>query len=105
MAQGRRLAPATVDAIARGRVYTGEQALALGLVDRLGGLDEAFAETRAALGLAADAPLQVMGLPRPRPPWRLLSRLLEGGIGVLALLNVIDPAGTVLARAAELRVR
>jgi protease-4 len=41
-----------IDEIAGGRVFTGKQALGLGLVDKLGGLEEAirFAATRAGLG-------------------------------------------------------
>jgi protease-4 len=41
-----------IDEIAGGRVYTGKQALDLGLVDRIGGLNEAldFAAKRASIG-------------------------------------------------------
>ncbi len=51
-----------IDELAGGRVYTGEQALKLGLVDKLGGLSEAidFAATKAAL--AKDCP--VYSLPK-----------------------------------------
>lgn len=41
-AAGRKLPVDSVRAIAGGRVWTGEQAKALGLVDQLGGLDEAI---------------------------------------------------------------
>ncbi len=39
--EGRKLDTAFVDSIAQGRVWTGARALEIGLVDRLGGLDEA----------------------------------------------------------------
>ena len=39
---GRNLDPALVDSIAQGRVWTGTQALAWGLVDTLGGIDDAI---------------------------------------------------------------
>jgi protease-4 len=42
VAEGRRLRPAYVEEIAQGRVWTGEQALQLGLVDEIGGLDAAI---------------------------------------------------------------
>ncbi len=42
VATGRNLPTATVARLAKGRVYTGEDALALGLVDRLGDLDDAI---------------------------------------------------------------
>lgn len=44
VAQGRGMTTQQVDKIAQGRVWTGEQALKLKLVDRLGNLDDAIAE-------------------------------------------------------------
>lgn len=41
--EARKMDRAAVDAIARGRVWSGEDAKEVGLVDRLGGLDEAIA--------------------------------------------------------------
>lgn len=41
-AQARRSTPQKIDEVAQGRVWTGEQALERGLVDRLGGLREAM---------------------------------------------------------------
>ncbi len=43
VAQGRNLTPEQVDAVGQGRVWTGEQAKDLRLVDVLGGLDRAIA--------------------------------------------------------------
>ncbi len=51
--------------VARGRVWTGADALAHGLVDELGGLDRAAAIARRRAGLPATAPLRVY--PRVRP--------------------------------------
>src|SRR5271157_4428422 len=42
----RRLTREQVDAVGRGRVFTGEQALARGLVDQLGSFDDAVAAAR-----------------------------------------------------------
>lgn len=44
VAEGRKMTFAQVDAIAQGRVWTGTQALKIGLVDKIGGLDDAIAE-------------------------------------------------------------
>ncbi|BDB55892.1 signal peptide peptidase SppA [Flavobacterium ammonificans] len=44
VAKGRKMTFAQVDAIAQGRVWTGSEALKLGLVDKIGGLDDAIAE-------------------------------------------------------------
>jgi protease-4 len=54
VAAGRDLPIERVLEIAQGRVWTGEDALALGLVDELGGLDTAVAAARSAAGLGAD---------------------------------------------------
>jgi protease-4 len=52
VASGRRKSAAAVDAIAQGRVWAGRDALRLGLVDRIGGYDDAVhaAAKRAKLG-------------------------------------------------------
>ncbi len=44
VAEGRGLTQDSVDVIGQGRVWTGEQAIELGLVDQLGNLDDAIAE-------------------------------------------------------------
>ncbi len=58
-----------VDAIGKGRVWTGKQALENGLVDELGGLDRALARAREAAGLHERAPVRMI-LPDKRiiPP-------------------------------------
>ncbi|GAB0493313.1 hypothetical protein MMPV_004593 [Pyropia vietnamensis] len=62
VASGRDLPPEKVDALGQGRVWTGEAAMARGLVDELGGLDVAVAtaarlvgERRAAAAAEAEA--------------------------------------------------
>ena len=57
VAAGRGLSAERVHEIARGRVWTGADALGLGLVDELGGLEEATAIARRRAGLPASAPL------------------------------------------------
>jgi protease-4 len=44
VAQGRKMTFAQVDAIAQGRVWTGSDALKLGLIDTIGGFDDAINE-------------------------------------------------------------
>ncbi len=73
VAEGRGLAPAAVEELARGRVWSGERALQLGLVDELGGLDRALELAAEAAGIAA-AETAVGYYPRP-PSWR---EILEG---------------------------
>ena len=56
VASGRRKTPAAIDAIAQGHVWAGRDALRLGLVDRIGGFDDAVhaAAKRAKLGKGYD---------------------------------------------------
>ena len=44
VAQGRKMSFAQVDSIAQGRVWTGSDAIKIGLVDKIGGLDDAIKE-------------------------------------------------------------
>jgi protease-4 len=69
VADGRRLSPAHVAEIARGRVWTGADAARNGLVDELGGLDLAARIARRRAGLPSGAPLRTY--PRLRPLDRL----------------------------------
>ncbi|MCI9843199.1 signal peptide peptidase SppA [Flavobacterium pectinovorum] len=44
VAEGRKMTFAQIDAIAQGRVWSGTEALKIGLVDKIGGLNDAIAE-------------------------------------------------------------
>jgi protease IV len=59
VASGRRLPADRVHELARGRVWTGADAIANGLADEAGGLREATAIARKRAGLPADAPVRV----------------------------------------------
>ena len=50
VAAGRHLEPSYVDGIAQGRVWSGDDALRLGLVDEIGGLDDAIRYAAVAAG-------------------------------------------------------
>jgi len=63
VAAGRKIDLQKVDAIAQGRVWTGEQALERGLIDELGGLSEAVLRAKLALDLDADADVALMPYP------------------------------------------
>ncbi len=52
--EGRKMTAADVDAVARGRVWTGAQAKQHKLVDKVGGLREAFEEARSLARLRDD---------------------------------------------------
>lgn len=70
-----------VDGLARGRIYTGEQAVANGLIDAAGGFDHALAMLREEAGLEPDAPVTYVHLPRQKDIWQ---RIAEGELMALA---------------------
>ena len=72
VAAGRKLDKSAVDRVARGRVWTGEQAFEKGLVDEVGGLRQALGYARQLAQLPDDAPI----IELPRLPRSLLGRLL-----------------------------
>src|SRR5712691_4664782 len=74
---GRQLPKERVLEIAKGRIWTGEDAKEKGLVDELGGFPVALRLTREAIGRAADAPVRLKLFPERAAPWAaLLERLL-----------------------------
>lgn len=83
VAASRRKTTDQVDAIAGGRVWSGTQAVANGLVDAIGGLDDALAMVRQKTGVAAD--VEVMHVPQPKNfADSLFSSLLETRIAASA---------------------
>jgi protease-4 len=90
VAHGRSLSRDEVDAVARGRVWTGEQALERGLVDTLGGLRVAALEARTALGLDPDADVALVPYPQPPTLAEQLNEML-GGVGAAVLPELPDP--------------
>jgi protease-4 len=74
----RDLDSGQMDQVARGRVWTGKDALDNGLVDALGGYDVAIAEVKQALGLDAEAGITLALWPRPKSPLDRVMKLLQG---------------------------
>jgi protease-4 len=54
VSEGRKLSPDRVREIARGRVWTGVQAKQLGLVDELGGIEEAVDKAKSLAGIKGE---------------------------------------------------
>ena len=73
-AESRHMAPEQLDAIAQGRVWTGRQAKANGLVDELGGLDRAIAVAKQRAKIPLDSDVEVVVYPPRRSVYELLSR-------------------------------
>ena len=96
----RKLSPQQIDAVARGRVWSGADAKARGLVDQLGGFDIALAEARTLAGVRAGEPVDLVDFPRPKAPWQMLAELASSGdaSGMRALLHLARVAAPLAAR-------
>jgi protease-4 len=66
VAAGRRLSPERVNEIGRGRVYTGAEAVKLGLIDGLGGLREAVLRAKAVVGIEPEDDVALVPFPAQR---------------------------------------
>ena len=75
VAEGRSLAPADVEEIAQGRVWSGAEALKLGLVDELGGLDAAIAHAAEKAGLSGN--YRLVEFPRQKELLEAIQDLIE----------------------------
>ncbi|MCZ6777823.1 MAG: signal peptide peptidase SppA [Acidobacteria bacterium] len=77
VSENRGLDMEQVKEAAEGRVWTGTQAKALGLVDVLGGFDAALEEVRQLAGIDADRPLKLEYYPKEKG---LVESLLSGDL-------------------------
>ena len=97
VAEGRNLTVEAVDAVARGRVWTGADALDHGLVDELGGLRTAVRKARVLAGLDEDAKVRLVGYPsssvwdylRPRPSSQPAAASIPDALGGLITASVV----------------
>ena len=76
VAEGRNMEKEKVLSVAKGRIWTGEDAKELGLVDELGGFDVALQLARKEAGIKPDAAITIKEFPRPK---RLFEQLLQRG--------------------------
>jgi protease-4 len=122
VANGRDLTPEQAREVARGRVWTGAQALEAGLVDRLGGFPLAVERAQALANIDANERVQLRFFPAQRTPFEEFQALVgasgetaEAAARVNAILS--DPRvaealararaaeGTAQARGAAVEVR
>jgi protease-4 len=66
VATGRHMTQEEVEAVAKGRVWTGEEAKARGLVDELGGYAVALRLAKRAANISPEAPVAVTVFPREK---------------------------------------
>ena len=103
VARGRHLPAARVREIARGRVWTGAQAKSIGLVDQLGGLEEAVAKARQLARIPADESVRFKRYPEAKSPFAALSEMF--GVSGEAARVLIGIGGVMNDPQAEAAVR
>ncbi|MBI1328085.1 MAG: signal peptide peptidase SppA [Alphaproteobacteria bacterium] len=81
VAEGRKMPADKVEALAKGQVYTGEQAKDVGLVDELGGLPQTLDGMAEKLGVKDRSKLNIVTLPKPESKLQKLVDLLSQQIG------------------------
>jgi protease IV len=113
VAEGRNLSVDAVEAVARGRVWTGADALERGLVDELGGLRTAIRRAKILAGLDADEKARVVSYPgssvmdllRPRPSSQPAAASLPEAVASLlgrSVAGILDQAERSLIGASVL---
>ena len=91
VAAARKMGEAAVDSIAQGRVWTGQDAVAIGLVDGLGGLDRAI-ESAAALAKLKKDDYGLSTYPERVDKFRSMFRMAGGATAAVALEAVMREA-------------
>ncbi len=87
VAKGRHMPVEAVAELAQGRVWSGQDALELGLVDSLGGIDDAIQAAARLAGIAKDfEPIEV--LPEQSPFELILDNLLSEASVILAPMQL-----------------
>jgi len=84
-AEGRHKTPAEIEKLAQGRVWTGREAAASGLVDGLGGLDEAVRLARQRARIPAGQAVQLVVLPETKGFFETLMERQEPGVSLQVL--------------------
>jgi protease-4 len=76
----RNLSAEAMDRLARGRIWTGRQALQGKLIDRLGGMETAIVELKSLLGVRQEKSLRLISTPPQKTRFELIEDLLSGDI-------------------------
>jgi protease IV len=84
LAKGRNIKAAQVDQVAGGRVWSGEAASKVGLVDQLGGLKTAIDAAKQVAGLKPEESVTLKEYPLPKTPLERIFALMEDDGGSVA---------------------
>lgn len=78
VAEGRKITPERVHQIAKGRIWTGEDAKTIGLVDELGGYSTALRLAKQAAKIPESEDVELRLYPRQKTKLEMVTALLEG---------------------------
>jgi protease-4 len=84
VAEARHTTPERIDAVAQGRVWTGQQAREVGLVDVLGGLDTAVTIAKQRAKIPADEDVELVIYPPRRSLYEALAEQFGGGSSTIS---------------------
>lgn len=105
VARGRKLPVERVREIAKGRVWTGAQAKELGLVDQLGGMNEAIAKARQLANIPSAEGVRFKHYPTPKTPWEAIATAFgASGEAATAMVRIGQFMGDPAAEAVMQRI-
>lgn len=88
VSESRGMSPEAVDAIGRGRVFTGIQGLENGLVDMVGGFDTALDEAKRLAEIDLDAKVRLVNFPKAKPWWQqIINKKSDNQVAIESVLN------------------
>lgn len=85
--KGRKMNEADIEAIAKGHVWTGDQAKKNGLVDEIGGLGATLDGVAKDLGVKSRDSLSISYLPEQDDPLQIFYDLMEGQVSLSPMLD------------------
>jgi protease-4 len=94
VAEARHTTPEKIDQVAQGRVWTGQQARQVGLVDQLGGLQAAIAVAKQRARIPAEEEVDVVVYPPRRSFYEVVTEQLQrpdGGRVAESLAMLLGP--------------
>jgi protease-4 len=100
VSDGRKLSFEAVDSIGQGRVWSGKTAKDIGLVDEIGGLNDAI---KGAAELAGIDKYSLRELPEPVDPYTRLINQLGGDVRMKILKNEMGESARYIKMAEELK--
>ncbi|MDQ1296314.1 MAG: protease, partial [Bacteroidota bacterium] len=100
VSSGRKISVGSVDSIGQGRVWSGEKAQKIGLVDELGGLQDAV---KGAVELAGLESYSIRELPAVEDPYMKLLNQLSGEVRLSLLKKELGESFRIYKELSEIR--